>query len=184
MKSDSNEARSAMALVPVGHVRSPLKDFLPAPPAHGHATEEYLTNIRRYNERVRNLESELVIFPELEDILLGIEEFSHVLVLYWAHQVPEERRGVLQVHPMGRKDMPKRGVFATCSPARPNPILLSPVRLVSRSRNVVVVRGLEAVDGSPVLDVKPYVRGYHAIDEAVVPQWMERLRQEMQERNP
>jgi len=98
--------------------------------------------------------------------------------------VPEERRGVLQVHPMGRKDMPKRGVFATCSPARPNPILLSPVRLVSRSRNAVVVRGLEAVDGSPVLDVKPYVRGYHAIDEAVVPQWMERLRQEMEDRHP
>jgi len=98
--------------------------------------------------------------------------------------VPEERRGVLQVHPMGRKDMPKRGVFATCSPARPNPILLSPVRLVSRRRNVVVVRGLEAVDGSPVLDVKPYVRGYHVIDEAVVPQWMERLRQEMEDRHP
>jgi len=113
-------------------------------------------------------------------MLKGIEEFSHILVLYWAHLVPEARRkGTSQVHPMGRKDIPKKGIFSTCTPVRPNPILLSPVRLVSRKGNVLVVRGLEALDGSPILDKKPYIKGYHCIEGATVPKWMKRLREEM-----
>lgn len=95
--------------------------------------------------------------------------------------VSESRKGLLQVHPMGRKDMPKRGVFATCSPSRPNSILLSPVRLMLHNKNILRVRGLDALDGSPVLDIKPYVPGYHSVENATIPEWTERLRREMQD---
>ena len=100
------------------------------------------------------------------------------MVLYWAHLIPEERKGILQVRAMGSKDMPKSGIFATCSPMRPNPILLSPVRLMRRRGNVLLAKGLEALVGSPIVDVKPYIKDYHCIEEATVPQWVKRLAEE------
>jgi len=164
---------------PVGYIRTSLKDALPFPHDGGHVTEKYMERLKEYHRQIKELESELVIFPELQDVLEGIEEFSHIFVLYWAHLVPEARKGTLQVHPMGRTALPKKGVFATCSPARPNPILLSPVRLLCRKGNVLVVKELEALDGSPILDIKPYIKDYHCIEEAMVPEWIRRLREEV-----
>ena len=77
--------------------------------------------------------SELDIYSEFEGILDGIEDFSHALVLYWAHFVGLEGRRLIKVHPMGRKDLPLIGLFASCSPARPNPICVSAVRILERN---------------------------------------------------
>ncbi|MBI4258545.1 MAG: tRNA (N6-threonylcarbamoyladenosine(37)-N6)-methyltransferase TrmO [Thaumarchaeota archaeon] len=85
-----------------------------------------------------------------------MEEFSHVYVLYWAHKARVRRKTSLMVHPAGRMDFDPVGVFASRSPHRPNRILQSIVEVLERKGNVLRVRGLDALDGSPVLDIKPY----------------------------
>jgi len=181
MSDYPNDWCKDMRVKPVGYVRTSLKDPLPLPQDGGLVTEKYVERLKEYHRRIKDLESELVIFPELQDMLEGIGEFSHIFVLYWAHLVPEARKGTLQVHPMGRRDTPKKGGFATCNPVRPNSILLFPVRLLCRKGNVLVVKGLEALDGSPILDIKPYIKDYHCIESATVPEWMKRLREEVKD---
>ena len=118
--------------------------------------------------------AELVIDTQLGGILDGIEGFSHLLVLYWAHLIPPEERSRTKVHPMGRKDLPPRGIFATRSPARPNPLCLTPVRLLARRENTLLVEGLDALDGSPLVDIKPYVPESRPADDVKLPDWWHR----------
>jgi tRNA-Thr(GGU) m(6)t(6)A37 methyltransferase TsaA len=101
------------------------------------------------------VDSELEVLEELSPALDGIEGFSHIIVLYWMHRL-ESLSGPLKVHPAGLKDVPLVGLFATRSPRRPNPIGLTVVRLLSRRDNRLRVAGLDALDGSPVIDIKPY----------------------------
>ncbi|MDY6827508.1 MAG: tRNA (N6-threonylcarbamoyladenosine(37)-N6)-methyltransferase TrmO [Bacillota bacterium] len=122
--------------------------------------------------------TEVVIDPEYNNCLDGIEGFSHLLVLYWAHLVSHEGRLLLKVHPMERKDLPLTGIFATCSPARPNPICAIVVRLLKREGDILKVQGFDAVDGSPILDLKPYNPGYYPIDEIRVADWIEQIYRE------
>lgn len=94
------------------------------------------------------------IFAQFEAGLEGVEEIEHLWVLYWMHALPEEQRRVLRAHPRGDRSRPVRGVFALHSPVRPNPIGLTRVRLLGREGNRLVVEGLDALPGSPVLDLK------------------------------
>jgi tRNA-Thr(GGU) m(6)t(6)A37 methyltransferase TsaA len=143
--------------------------------------QDRMEKIREYHRLVKNVICEVVVFPEWEELLDGIEGFSHVLVLYWPHLIKPEGRDFRKVHPMGRKDLPRQGIFATCSPARPNPILVSAVRLLEREGNVLRVKGLEAVDGSPLIDIKPYSPAYYGAEKPLVPEWMSRIQQELEE---
>lgn len=125
--------------------------------------------------------SDLVIDTSLAGILDGIEDFSHLLVLYWAHCVPPEGRALIKAHPMGRKDLPLVGIFSTCSPARPNNICATVVRLVEHQGNMLKVEGLDALDGSPIIDIKPYIASYYSDEGAKVADWMERIQREFAE---
>ena len=127
-----------MDLVPIGKVHSPLKS----------------TGTR---ERVK---ARIEIFPEYAEGLKGIEAYEELLVLYWMDRLEEKDRKILIVHPRGDASRPKRGVFSTRSPLRPNPIGLSKVRLLGRDGNVLEVDGLDAVDGTPVIDLKKVDRDY------------------------
>ena len=80
---------------------------------------------------------------------------------------------------MGRNDLPLVGVFATRSPARPNPICVTTVRLLERKANVLKVDDLDAVDGSPLLDIKPYTPSSEAADEVRLAGWMTQMRREL-----
>jgi tRNA (Thr-GGU) A37 N-methylase len=82
---------------------------------------------------------------------------------------------ILKVHPEGRPELPEVGVLATRSPRRPTPIAMTAVRLLERRGNVLVVRGLDALDATPVLDIKPYLVRGDSIAEATVPDWLQRL---------
>ena len=115
---------------------------------------------------------EIVVNEDLKEALNRIEEFSHIIVLYWMHKVAPSRRLVMRVHPRGRQDLPLVGVLATRSPARPNPIGVSTVKLLERRDNVLKVMGLDAVDGTPVLDIKPYIPGYDSPAKAKTPGWV------------
>jgi tRNA (Thr-GGU) A37 N-methylase len=71
--------------------------------------------------------------------------------------------------------MPEIGIFAQRAKHRPNPIGLTAVRLLSVAGNVLTVRGLDAIDGSPVLDIKPYFPAFDRVDDANAPEWVGRL---------
>lgn len=159
-------------LTPVGFIKSELTEPMSGKDYEGLSPEERKKNVKEKLLKIREMVTEIVIHPELEEILDGIEGFSHILVLYWPHLISDERRVEKKVHPMGRKDIPKQGIFATCSPARPNPILVSAVELVERKGNILKVRGLESLNDSPVLDIKPYNAGYYRIEKPEVPEWM------------
>ncbi len=96
------------------------------------------------------------IFEDFSKGLKGIEDSQHLWILYWLHKISRDQRKVLQVHPMGNLTQPKRGVFTTRSPARPNPIGLTKVKLVKKEGNILIVQGLDAFVDSPVLDIKSF----------------------------
>ncbi|MCH8814919.1 MAG: tRNA (N6-threonylcarbamoyladenosine(37)-N6)-methyltransferase TrmO [Chloroflexi bacterium] len=123
--------------------------------------------------------STVVIRPDLEDALLGMDEWSHVVVLFWPHLLPEGVRGSKhRLHPRDDPSNPLQGVLATRSQIRFNPILSSAVRLLEVKGNALRVRGLDALDGTPVLDVKPYIPHFDAVADAKVPEWVMRYRRE------
>jgi len=122
----------------------------------------------------RSLVSKIVVRKGLTKALEGIEGFSHIFVVFYMHEIPKEETKILKVHPRGRTDLPLLGVFATRTAFRPNPIGLTLVELLERRENVLVVRGLDALDGTPVLDVKPFNSRDMVVD-ARVPGWHKRL---------
>ena len=115
--------------------------------------------------------SEIVIEPSLTEALDGLEDFSHIIVLYWMHQVIS-REVPLKIHPMGRQALPLVGLFAARTPNRPNRIGKATVSLLQRQGNILMVKGLDALDGSPVIDIKPYLPGYDSVADAQVPRWI------------
>ncbi len=122
---------------------------------------------RRYN-------SEIIICSEYEQGLKGIEEFSHLNIVFWMNRIQEKERKDLKVRPRGRSDMPLIGVFATRSPHRPNPIGLTLVELVRRKKNILTVKGLDAMNGTPILDLKPYDI-WDSAKSIRVPNWWKQL---------
>jgi tRNA (adenine37-N6)-methyltransferase len=121
--------------------------------------------------------SEIVLDESLTDGLDGIEDFSHLLVLYWMHRAAEAEPVRMRRRPQGREDMPEIGIFAQRARHRPNPIGVTAVTLLRRDKNRLVVQGLDAIDGTPVVDVKPYVPNYDTVVKPRVPEWVARLMQ-------
>ncbi len=119
----------------------------------------------------REIVSEIVIDSSLTEALDGLDEFSHLIVLYWLHQLPAKKLS-LKVHPMGKPELPLVGRFATRSPSRPNPVGQSTVKFLERRGNILKVKGLDAIDGTPVIDIKPYIPGYDSASDAKAPPWM------------
>jgi tRNA-Thr(GGU) m(6)t(6)A37 methyltransferase TsaA len=111
------------------------------------------------------LAAQIEVYPEYAGEVAGIEITSHLVVLGWLHQarLPLQTPSRRQRLP----DVPARGVFATRSPDRPNPISMSVVRLVARHGTVLDVEGLDLIDGTPVLDLKPYLPGLDSVFGAV-----------------
>ncbi|MBI2906302.1 MAG: tRNA (N6-threonylcarbamoyladenosine(37)-N6)-methyltransferase TrmO [Chloroflexi bacterium] len=118
----------------------------------------------------KELESEIVLRPELADGLWRIEEFSHLVIIFWIDRVGDERP--LKVHPRGNQGLPLMGVFATRAPQHPNPLGITDVELLGINGNVLRVRGLDALNGTPVLDIKPYLPPAFAPGEIRVPEWV------------
>jgi tRNA-Thr(GGU) m(6)t(6)A37 methyltransferase TsaA len=125
---------------PVGVVRSPFKEPSDLPPP-------VFARPRFFEKATGQIE----ILPEFEPGLEGLEGFSHIIVLFHFHRAGGAK---LKVVPPGESK--PRGVFATRSPHRPNPLGLSVLRLLGRHGRVLEVSGLDLIDGTPVLDIKPY----------------------------
>ncbi|KAB2378124.1 tRNA (N6-threonylcarbamoyladenosine(37)-N6)-methyltransferase TrmO [Actinomadura montaniterrae] len=132
--------RGDLALRPVGHVSSPLKDRASAPKQGTEGAPD----------------AWLVFEPSYQTALEGLAVGDRIIVLTWLHQAS---RDVLRTRPRDDPRNPETGVFATRSPDRPNPVGLHPVEILRVTGRRVLVRGLEALDGTPVVDVKPVLKG-------------------------
>ena len=118
-----------------------------------------------------NVISDIVVDTNLTEALDNLEEFSHIIVFYWMDKVVTNQLPT-KVHPRGNKKLPLVGLFATRSPKRPNPIGKTTVRLKKRQGNILTVAGLDATDGTPVIDIKPYLPSYDSVSEAKTPPWV------------
>lgn len=119
--------------------------------------------------------SRVKISPEFCVGLQGLKNFSHIIVLYWFHlRDNEEERRTLQVVPRRHPGAPQVGVFASRSPSRPNPIGFCVVELPKIEDCTLIVRGLDAFEGSPIIDIKPYLPRADSIPSARVPEWTSR----------
>jgi tRNA-Thr(GGU) m(6)t(6)A37 methyltransferase TsaA len=121
---------------PVGRVESSLVDLADAP--------------RQGDEG--GPDAWLVFEPAVREALTGLKRGDQIVVITWLDRA---RRDVLRVHPRGDKSRPQEGVFATRAPHRPNPIGLHPVTVLEVAEDRIKVSELEAVDGTPIVDVKP-----------------------------
>ncbi len=117
----------------------------------------------------RDITADIVVREDYGAALQGIEEWSHLIVLFWMHELAG-RRFPLTTHPRHRRDLPAVGVLAARGRERPNPIGLAVVELLKREANVLTVRALDAYDGSPVLDIKPY-DDYDVVTDLRSPSW-------------
>lgn len=118
--------------------------------------------------------SAIILNEEYHGGLKGLEEFSHVTIIYYLDKAKFDRDKHLQRRPQNRDDMPLVGIFSQRGKDRPNQIGITSVQIVSVSDNELTVKGLDAIDGTPVLDIKPY---YPIYDQKVakVPEWVKRL---------
>jgi len=142
-------------LRPIGFVRSP-------------ATE-------RVDEQWGQVEAKIELLPEFRAGLRGLDAFSHVLVIAYLHGASFEPGRHLVRRPRGQADMPELGIFAQRAKDRPNPLGVTVVGLVAVEADGLRVRGLDAIDGTPIVDLKPYFPEFDSAANARVPEWVGRL---------
>lgn len=134
MNMDRKAPIAPISFIPVGWVESEFSGYAPS-------------------DEMRKRPSRIVLRPEMAPGLMGLEDVQHILVLFNLHRATEYE---LQLHPGHNPENPIRGVFATRSQYRPNPIAATVADIVSVEDNIIYVTGLDAQDGSPVLDIKPH----------------------------
>jgi len=123
-------------------------------------------------KKVEEGEREILLFPQFCPGLKGVEAFSHLIILYWVHlRDSRKERDTLLVFPRRHAVNVETGVFACRSPSRPNPISLCVVELVKAEACTLTVKGLDAYEGTPIIDVKPYLPRFDSIPDAGVPDW-------------
>ncbi len=125
--------------------------------------------------RWEDVTSQIVLDEVWTPALDGLDEFSHIIVLTWLHHQPRRGPEEPYTHPENRLDLPAVGLFATRTPRRPNPIGVTVVPLLARDGNVLTVQGLDAADGTPVLDIKPYLERGDRIEQPRSPEWIRKL---------
>ena len=119
-------------------------------------------------------ETEIVLDKKYEKALRGLEDYSHVIVIFWMN----EAEGIVRLEhqPQGNPEVPKVGIFATRCQWRPNCVGISTVPLISVEKNVIKVRGLDIIDNTPILDIKPYLPDYDNAEGKVrLPEWTKKL---------
>lgn len=129
-------SENSFTIEPIGVIRSELVDLAAAPKQGDEGCYEAWLELK----------------PEVAQGLVGIKVGDELIVLTWLHRGD---RSVLQVHPRGNPNSPLTGVFATRSPARPNPIGLHEVKVITVEAERLKVEPIEAIDGTPIVDIKP-----------------------------
>ena len=119
-----------------------------------------------------SVESRLILREELAPALEGLAGHSHLIVVFWMDQVREHARERVQHHLHGDETLPVKGDLATRTQNRPNPLGVSVVELKKIEPPELTVRGLDAINGTPILDIKPYLAEYDSYPCAKAPPWV------------
>ena len=120
--------------------------------------------------------SEIIISDKLPDeCLKGIEEFSHLEIIFYFHLADLRKINISATHPRNNKEFPKVGIFSQRKKARPNLLGSTIVKLIRAEKNVITVSGLDAVDGTPVIDIKPVLREFMPQEQVKQPKWATEL---------
>ncbi|MGD2247999.1 MAG: tRNA (N6-threonylcarbamoyladenosine(37)-N6)-methyltransferase TrmO [Candidatus Methanofastidiosia archaeon] len=114
----------------------------------------------------KDVVSTIEINTTYQDGLLGLDEFSHIVVVFYLHF---SQGYPMRLHPRGDPELPVVGLFSTRAPVRPNPIAVSVVKLLKITENVITVKGLDAFDSTPVLDIKPHLP---VAEPEKLPEWV------------
>ena len=147
MKDSKREIPPAAAEIRfIGMIRSPLRGRDEAPK----------------QGREARIRGEIEIYPRYAEGLNGLAGLEHVFVFTWMDRAD---RDILRVHPRGDVSQPKRGVFSTRSPDRPNPLGMTLVRVLRVEGNTMTVEGMDALDRTPVVDIKPFIAKLDCPDE-------------------
>lgn len=139
-------------LDPIGTVKSPVTEAV--------------------DENWGEVQSEIHLAHALVPGLKGIEQFSHIIVVFIMHESTFDPQRDLVRRPRGRADMPEVGIFAQRAKHRPNPIGITTVRLIQVQGNLLTVQGLDAIEGTPVLDIKPYWPAFDSGPNRETPGWV------------
>lgn len=123
--------------------------------------------------------AKIVIKDEYVNGLKDLDGFSHIYLIYYFHQSKEDK---LEVIPFNDKTNSKRGVFSTRTPVHPNKIGLSLVKLESIKGNIVEIRGVDILNETPLLDIKPYIPNFDFVNGEIKSGWMESSLEEVKEK--
>lgn len=116
--------------------------------------------------------SEIVISDKISgESTKGIEQFSHLEIIFYFHLADLAKINISATHPRENKKFPKVGIFAQRKKARPNLLGSTIVKLIKAENNVLTVKGLDAVDGTPVIDIKPVIREFLPDEKVIQPEW-------------
>ncbi|RMF81281.1 MAG: tRNA (N6-threonylcarbamoyladenosine(37)-N6)-methyltransferase TrmO [Chloroflexi bacterium] len=148
-----------ITITPIGVVKSPVKD------------------VDALDTSWHTVESEIHIDTQYVAGLKGLDDWTHIIVIFMMHEVDFDPTQHLAFHPQGRDDLPEVGVFAQRSRYYPNSIGVTAVQLRGVEGNIVKIKGLDAIDGTPVLAIKPYAPVFDNAHDPGVPVWFVRLMQ-------
>ncbi len=138
-----------------------------------------LVNMPVQPKGAKNVFATIEFKKEYQDGLKDLDGFSHVYLIYYFHKVKEPK---LSVIPFNDKTNTPRGVFSTRTPMHPNSIGLSVVELVKVEENIVTIKGVDIVDGTPLLDIKPYIENFDKIEGTPRSGWMKSNKDEVSEK--
>lgn len=127
------------------------------------------------DENWGQITSRILLQSEYIGALSGLEDFSHAIIITYLHQAKYEKEKHLQRRPRGLESMPKVGIFSQRAKDRPNPIGVTAVKIINVEDGYIEVQGLDAINETPVLDIKPYYPQYDKIDSPKVPEWVNML---------
>jgi tRNA-Thr(GGU) m(6)t(6)A37 methyltransferase TsaA len=119
--------------------------------------------------------SQIIIDKQYEQGLVGLSEFSHLIVVYYLDKADFSMEKHLVRRPQNREDMPLVGILSQRAKDRPNPIGITAVEITNVNKNIITVKGLDAINNTPILDIKPYYPMYDCKEKAYVPEWVDRL---------
>jgi tRNA (adenine37-N6)-methyltransferase len=149
---------SQITITPIGQVRNGVRE--------------------QTDEEWGEVVSRLMIQAPFSHGLKGLDQFSHAIVLTFLDKASFDLARDIVRRPRGLSSMPEVGIFAQRAKDRPNPIGITAVQILAVGEDFVEVKGLDAIDGTPIIDIKPYYPHYDSVGQPVVPEWVDRLMQD------
>jgi len=144
-----------ITISPIGICKSPFKELI---------------NMPVQPRGAKDTIAQIIVDKQYQDGLKDLDGFSYIYLIYHFHKISQPK---LQVVPFNDKTNTKRGVFSTRTPMHPNSLGLSIVKVIDVQENIVTIQGIDLLDGTPIIDIKPYIENFDKIDEPTQSGWMQ-----------